>query len=296
MHIVLFSTCNLILHFTFKSKNLNTTETWSNKLNINEYGLSRNIPEAVKREVRQRCGFGCVKCGNALYQYEHVIPVFANAKEHNPNHIVLLCGSCHDQVTRGFLSKNEVKKCASNPKCKQDGFSSSQFDIDSDIFKVTFGTLICKDVDSIINIYNESIFSIKKPEEKGAPFRISAFLADSNGNEILKIKNNEWFTSISNWDVKVTGSRITINKSSRDISLILRTEPPNNIIIEKLNMMHRGTKINCIENQGFSIETVTGTTYRTEGLITEISNQDFAVAVTADLITTSPGKMYWSGF
>ncbi len=30
------------------------------------------IPEAMKREVRQRCGFGCLICGLTLYEYELV--------------------------------------------------------------------------------------------------------------------------------------------------------------------------------------------------------------------------------
>lgn len=29
----------------------------------NKYGLTRDIPEDVKRKVRKRCGFGCVICG-----------------------------------------------------------------------------------------------------------------------------------------------------------------------------------------------------------------------------------------
>lgn len=33
---------------------------------------SRNIPLPIQREVRQRCGFGCVICGMPLYEYEHM--------------------------------------------------------------------------------------------------------------------------------------------------------------------------------------------------------------------------------
>lgn len=261
----------------------------------NRYGLKRTIPENVKREVRQKCGFGCVKCGNAIYQYEHVIPTFSDAKTHDSDCIVLLCGSCHDQVTRGFLSKEAIIRFSLKPKCKQRGFSSNLFDIDSEQFKVTFGTLICKNVDSIININGKSIFTIKKPEAKGAPFLVSAYLADSNGNEILKIIDNEWFTSTTNWDVKVEGSRIIINKKKGDISLILRAEPPGNIVVEKLDMMHCGAKINCLENTCITVSTATGTTLKIQSMITEISDQEFAIKMTNDSITMGTGKMYWSG-
>ncbi len=31
------------------------------------------IPLPIQREVRQRCGFGCVICGLPLYDYDHII-------------------------------------------------------------------------------------------------------------------------------------------------------------------------------------------------------------------------------
>ena len=58
--------------------------------NTNDHGLSRTIPEGVKREVRQRCGFGCVICGLGFYDYEHFAPDFVDATEHNPAGMTLL--------------------------------------------------------------------------------------------------------------------------------------------------------------------------------------------------------------
>src|SRR5574337_274292 len=88
---------------------------------VNKFGLSRDIPDLIKREVRQKCGFGCVVCGSAVYQYEHLEPLFPDAKNHDPNGIVLLCGGCHDRVTRGMLSKETIKLKANNPKCLEEG-------------------------------------------------------------------------------------------------------------------------------------------------------------------------------
>ncbi|WP_140145769.1 HNH endonuclease, partial [Vibrio parahaemolyticus] len=75
----------------------------------NKHGLSRYIPEDVKRKVRQKCGYGCVVCGTAIVEYEHVDPEFSEAKEHDPDKIVLLCSQCHAKVTRKFLSKESIK-------------------------------------------------------------------------------------------------------------------------------------------------------------------------------------------
>lgn len=107
--------------------------------NVNKHGLSRTIPEQIKREIRQQCGFGCVICGCAIYHYEHIDPVFAEAKEHEPSKMALLCGGCHDKVTRGYWSKNKVKRALEQPKCFEQNFSSAMFDVDWENSEVILG-------------------------------------------------------------------------------------------------------------------------------------------------------------
>ena len=227
-------------------------------MRINKHGLNDTISSPIKRAVRQRCGFGCVNCGNAAYQYEHVDPTFSEATEHNPDHIVLLCGGCHDRVTRKILSKETIKLRSKNPFCKQKGFSFGPFDLGFIKPTIKIGTVTCQSVKSLINIDGESIFSIQEPECEGAPFRINAFLTNQDGNEILKIVDNEWFTTTDNWDVEVVGQRITIRKEIGDISLVIRTEPPHSLIIERLEMEHRGVKISCIEKKQLKVITPSG--------------------------------------
>lgn len=255
-------------------------------MRVNKYGLTDTIASPVKREVRQRCGFGCVNCGNAVYQYEHLDPTFAEAKEHNPEHIVLLCGGCHDRVSRKLLSKETIKVRSKNPICKQKGFSFGPFDLGLVEPTVKIGTLTCKKVESLIQIDGESIFSIKKPECEGAPFRINAYLADRDGAEILKITDNEWVTSTSNWDVEVVGPKITIRKDLGDITLILRTEAPHSLIVERLEMVHRGVKISCRENSNLEVVTRSGQVLKSASMnITgckvgfDISNNSLAIGV-----------------
>ena len=48
------------------------------------------IPESMKREVRQRCGFGCVICGMPLYTYEHMLG-YVNVDRHVAEELTLLC-------------------------------------------------------------------------------------------------------------------------------------------------------------------------------------------------------------
>lgn len=216
---------------------------------MNRHGLSRNIPEEVKRAVRQRDGFGCVICGQALIEYEHFDPEYADAKSHDPSGIILLCTSCHAKKTRGRLSTETIKNAASNPRSKQIGYSYDAFDIGNQHPQITIGNITAKNCQSIIRIGDDEIISIRAPEINGAPFRLSAFLTDRNGQPQLTIEDNEWKSSTSNWDVNITGSRIFIRSAIRDIQLILRTNPPNEIIIERIHMTHKGVTVDCKEGR-----------------------------------------------
>src|SRR5664280_824966 len=103
----------------------------------NQHGLRRTIPPDIKRLVRVNAGFGCVICGSSIVDYEHVDPTFANAREHNPDCITLLCIQHHGKVTRGFLSKESVKVAMRDPCCKRQGYSNEFFDIGRTFPRVT---------------------------------------------------------------------------------------------------------------------------------------------------------------
>ncbi len=83
--------------------------------NKNKHGLSRNIPESIKRAVRERCKFGCIICGNLLYAYDHFDPEFNDAHEHHPNGITLLCDYHHRQKTNKLISLETIRHKNDNP-------------------------------------------------------------------------------------------------------------------------------------------------------------------------------------
>ncbi|OIR04498.1 hypothetical protein GALL_134320 [mine drainage metagenome] len=257
----------------------------------NQYGLSRTIDALTKRAVRQRCGFGCVNCGCAVYQYEHLDPTFADAKSHDSDCIVLLCGGCHDRVTRKLLSKETIKLKSKNPKCLEQGFSFGPFDLGVIEPEIIFGTLKCKAVLSLIRILGDDIFSIKPPESNGSPFLISAKLSDRDGNEILRIEDNEWITNSDNWDVEVVGTNITIRRELGDILLSLRSEPPSRLVIEKLEMSYRGTKISANENKSIKISKQTGQQLDAGGIRIEGCQVGIDIVETGLTIGTGGGRV-----
>jgi hypothetical protein len=219
---------------------------------INKYGLSRDIPEDVALEIRRRCGFGCVVCGSAIYQYEHIDPPFKSARHHDPDKMALLCPTHHDLVTKGFLAKDTVKCRLANPKCLRTGFSFGPLDLGSTAPAIIVGSVEFVNFRNLIKVEGEPLLSVSPPELPGLPFRVDGLLRDAQGNLIFELRKNEWRTYSTNWDAKVVGNRIIVRQAPRVFALVLRAEPPNRLILEKMNATHRGVNFRCTEQDGLS--------------------------------------------
>ena len=77
----------------------------------------------VKRQVRRRCGFGCVVCGAPPYEYDH-LHGWANTHTHEPSGIVLLCAQHHREKTVGLLPIDRVIAANENPANREKGVST----------------------------------------------------------------------------------------------------------------------------------------------------------------------------
>lgn len=208
----------------------------------NKYGLSRQIPPAVKRAVRQQCGFGCVMCGDAITDYEHVDPEFSEALSHEAKNIALLCPKHHARVTRKFLSKEQVKEAMAKPWCKRKGFSNDVFDFGNMSPLLKFGGVLLKNCPVPIMVGGVPLFKVEKPEAPRAPFLLSGTFVDSNDNQSLSIVKNQWIANASNWDVETSGGKITVREGPGNIHLRLIVELPNTLIVDRLKMSLDGYK------------------------------------------------------
>lgn len=244
----------------------------------NSLGLSRYVPAEVKRTVRQRCGFGCVICGDAIFQYDHMVTGFAEARVHAAEDITLLCGTHHQMKSAGSLSVETVQRANADPKCKQRGFSRGPFDIGPDFAELLLGTITCIHTTNIINIFGDRVLYLAPPEMPGGPMQINATLSDDRGTVVMQIVDNEWCTPVSNWDVAVQGPTITIRRGPADIVLAIRTTPPNRLEFERLHMFHRGVRIDCGSGEDAKVTFPDGTAVSTSGMRLEHSTSCIDVA------------------
>ncbi len=210
----------------------------------NIHGLSRSIPEDIKRKIRQDSGFGCVICGCGIFEYEHIDPEFCDAKEHDPEKMTLLCPTCHGKVTRGIVSKQTVIRAKKNPMSLQNGFSNDWFDFSPDKTPIlTFGNTTFEECQIPIQIDNIPIIQFKPPLIPNTPFLLSGIICDKRGEKIIEIIDNEWRAFNNNWDMIFVGKLLTVRDATGDVVLSLKVDPPNGIIIEKLKMFVMGQRI-----------------------------------------------------
>lgn len=203
----------------------------------------------MRRQVRQECGFGCVKCGLAIAQYEHIDPPFAEAKVHDPQKIALLCGACHDRVTRGVWSKDLVLSARNSPITFRQGFAKDAFDF-SNPFELLVGDSHFQNIHCIIRTgTGEEWFTIDPPEASDAPPQISAKFFGTSGLPELEIMKNEWRCSTGIWDLKISGAVMEIRSSPQQVMLRLCARPPHGLEIQYLNMIFGHTGI-IVEHDG----------------------------------------------
>lgn len=223
----------------------------------NKHGLSRTIPSAIKREIRQRSKFGCVVCRCGIYEYEHIKPEFYESHEHDPSKMCLLCGQCHNKVTRGILSKETVSRLYNELQASKEIKSPGEvFDLNSSNITVKVGACIFKCSEEIIRFGDKTLLSINPPEENSSFPSLSGFFSDEDGNEIFKIDRNEWYGPTEYWDVEFSGSELTVRSAPRKIALKLKVNPPSEIEIITLDIKIDGCHLLC-KNGSFSLGRIT---------------------------------------
>lgn len=212
---------------------------------INAHGLSRDdFGDSEKRRLRQACGFGCVICGHALFDYAHVDPPFRDATEHDIERMALLCHEHHNALDRyRRVSPAQVMAARANPRAKQAGFAHEALCCDLPEFVVTIGQSFFFDCHTVLRIEGTDILRIDPPEAAGAPYRLSGLFCDSEGGLIANIVHNEIRYSSTGWDVVLEGSKITFREGVGRICLVLLTVPDRGLRFERIDMSWAGCRI-----------------------------------------------------
>lgn len=195
--------------FSFISQELDSILSETNR-----FGLSRRIPDAIAREVRQRSRFGCVRCRSAIYTYEHIDPQFADAVHHDASRICLLCPKCHLLVTKKRVPKESIRKAYDDIQCS----AAPLPPLDDEFFlayqpntTVHLGSCKYEGIETIIKINGDSVLSYS-PRSSDPPYVVNARFRDEKGGELFQVVDNEWIGPVDVYDVEQVGARLSISR------------------------------------------------------------------------------------
>lgn len=219
-------------------------------MNKNRHGLSRHIPAEIALEIRRNSKFGCVNCRCAIYQYEHIDPEFANAHLHQAENICLLCGACHDQVNRGRLSKETVRRKYEEVQRSDNILRPfEELDLSTTSLSIAIGSATFEHTRCLIRINGESILAITPPLDGAAFPTLNGVFYDRSGRESFRIVENVWSGPLDCWDIEIVGTSVTVRSEERRVALCLVIDPPNRIRITNLDMYKDNCHLVCDENQ-----------------------------------------------
>lgn len=225
-------------------------------MDLNAHGLQRTIPEAVRREIRQRCRFGCVVCGSIPYEYHHFDPPFTEAREHLPSGITLLCPTHHANVTRGLWSNVVV---AGKDKAPFNKAGAPHFHLECrDPFATCFGSFLFAGSGPRITIEGTEILRVDLDKEEG--LLLSLQLYDSEGHLTAAISRNHLQVLDPQWDLRMVGNVLQVRRAPGNLALELAFHPPNGLGVRSLRMVHKGWTIDTSASGFITITTPQGQT------------------------------------
>lgn len=180
-----------------------------------------NIPESIKRAVRQKCCFGCVICGAPVYQYDH-IEEYSEVQKHEENNITLLCPNHHQDKTAGRITKEFIIQKTGSPFNNNQSFSTPyrlfmsgnsvnlRVGGNQYIFNFSSG----RNRFDAVRVNGKSIVGLTN---ENGNLLLDICMTDRGGNEILKVKESELEISIGIWDFEYVGNNMKIRSQSRNI-------------------------------------------------------------------------------
>lgn len=208
---------------------------------------NRNIPLPIQREVRQRCGFGCVMCGTPLYEYEHM-EGWANVQRHVAEEITLLCDQHHREKTGGLLPLEAVRNANAEPHNLRNGVSKPyDLHFSGEVAEVVIGgnSFTCQ---------NQGYGTAMMPLVVDRIPLIGAIMGDDHlllnlvvfdefNNEVLHIKNNQLLYKPEPWDIQFVGTTLIVREAHRQILIEIKFSPPGKIEILRGRFLCNGVEI-----------------------------------------------------
>jgi len=186
------------------------------------------IPSLLKREVRQKCKFGCVMCGNPICDVDH-IDNYADVQEHDLDNLTLLCTMHHRQKTNKILSPEIVRERTNNIRHMRGGMPDINF---PECHLILGNNIIKSIIGNCFEVQGKDFLRINYDNE-AEQVVINAAFYNREENIIFSIEDNIYSTSDDSWDVELVGNRIIFREAPNKVLLTITLDGIKNLIIVK---------------------------------------------------------------
>ena len=199
------------------------------------------------REVRQRCGFGCVICGLPLYEYDHITG-WANTHEHDVRDIMLLCDRHHREKTNGLLPMEAVNAANENPRNLRAGLTEPYtLHYSGDRFKIDIGSNVFQGADQgggtsvdILRIDGHPLIAVTLED---GHYLLDLNVYDNNNAPILQIEQNELVANARSWDIEFVGTQLIIREGPGKILFDISFLPPSEIQMNRGRLLYNDVEL-----------------------------------------------------
>lgn len=194
---------------------------------------ARTIPARTKREVRQRCGFGCVICGSPVYEYDHMDGFHVTG--HVAERITLLCSGHHTEKTARRLPIRIVERHNAEPfnsRRRATPKRALYYDA-TEAPTLRLGDMeIRPDSERRenlgISVHGSVAFGVRFTQD-GLP-SLEADIRDMTNKPLLRITRGELRFAVSNWDVTFEGQILRVQSRARSYVLEVLFDPEANTV------------------------------------------------------------------
>lgn len=203
-----------------------------------------HIPAHIARQVRQRCGYGCVICGDLIIDYHHMTE-FSKNPVHEVENIVLLCTKHHREISSGRLSEAKIRAAANSPYALRPGASNHNYILDEgQAYTIRAGGSIFElapgdpGID-FVSMYDLPLFYVRF--YGGVP-HFSFKIFDHSDRLVLSLEENAIKLRRPLWDVTLKGAYLRVHYGPRaEIAKIKIRD--STITFERLIVHSRGTVV-----------------------------------------------------
>lgn len=214
-----------------------------------------SVPREMKRALRQACGYGCVICGDPLYEIDHIVD-YSIVRGHDLDNLALLCGSHHNEKSRGFLTAERVREARESPVNIETGQTRpwSLHSYGPDRIDVVVGSLRFRSMAGPLAaaVAVDGVTLIGVRYEHGRAL-LHALLLDERDQPFLRIVDNELVYRVGGPDMEVVGAkplhtpgrvpRLIFRDTTGGLFVELNVHPPRELRVTRGRLFARGFAI-----------------------------------------------------